>query len=71
MRFLIIAWQKISWALWGRRKAVKRLRELALRSENLRQRLTPEKEDERLASHREHLDSIKVSIPTPDSHDVN
>lgn len=61
----------IAWRLWGRRQAIKRMRELALGGGNYWARPTPEKEEDRIASHREHLDSLRVPLPTPDSHDVN
>jgi hypothetical protein len=65
----------VAWRLWGRRRAIRRMRELAGVGESYFRRIDLEREEDRIASHRERLDSIKVPLPTPDpvsdTHDVN
>lgn len=62
----------IAWRLWGRRRAIRRMRELAgVGTPPWRHPAPIDKEENRLRQHRENLDSIRVPLPTPDSHDVN
>lgn len=67
---------KVTWYLWGRRRAIARMKQLALGDTNSKYRrlYSVEEQERRLADHREFLDSLKVQLPTPDappSTDVN
>lgn len=69
----VLKWQvaKVTWALWGRRRAFKKMRLLALAAPPPYPAPRPESEEERVSKHRLHLDSIQVKerLPPPDFDD--
>ncbi len=69
LNFLLFQVHKVTWALWGRRKAFKKMQRLALTSPPPYPRVSLAKEEERVSRHRMHLDSLQAReyLPPPDS----